>query len=89
MSRTSDLDGDTYMGYPCHRQDKNETRRAYNRLITARNINENHGTILTERYFEQFDDIAKKQMGMVGIIIKVKGLDFMKQEINRLSTNEE
>jgi len=69
--------------------DKNETRRAYNRLVTARNIYENHGDVLTGLYMEQFEETDKRQMALIGAIIKVKGLDYLRQEINRLTANEE
>lgn len=88
MSKTSDLEGDTYMGYPCHRTDKNDTRRAYNRLVTGRNISENHGDVLTGRYFDQFNKEEQNQLFVVGLIIKKKGLDYLRQQINHLSEND-
>jgi hypothetical protein len=55
--------------------DRNPTRRAYNRLITARNLNEIGGSVQAERYLSQFKGEDMKDLVKMAGIIRKSGLE--------------
>lgn len=61
--------------YPLHNEDKSVVRRAYNRFVTARNIYENHGRVMCERYMQQFDDKGRGELATIMFMAKKEGIE--------------
>jgi hypothetical protein len=76
MTKTSD-----FTAYPTFSDDANVSRRAYNRVVTARNIFEAHGTVVCEKYLNQFPENEKQEFMIMSVAIKSQGLEEVKRKI--------
>lgn len=64
-----------FQGYPLHTDVKNAQLKAYNRCMTARNILENHGRVLFDRYIKNFVEKDKMEFMTMATFINVKGIE--------------
>lgn len=76
------LDSYVWNTFPVFNTDKNEFRKAYNRLIISRNISESLGLDAVEDYLKQFTEADKGKMLIMGAFIKKNGVDEAIKTIN-------
>lgn len=62
---------------------ENTTLRIWNRTVTATNIMEDHGDEEAESYLSQFSEDEQKQMVGMLMLIKKRGMESVRSEINR------
>ena len=68
---------------------KDTTLRAYNRVAMAYNLREDFSVGVMEEYFNMFDEDSKKQMLVIILAIKAKGLDEVKKEVMKQTVLED
>jgi len=57
--------------------------RVFNRVVYMNNLFNDFGRESTQDYIEMFDEGEKRQMYMIGILIKEKGLDAVRHQVTK------
>lgn len=57
--------------------------RVYNRVVMLNNLMNDSGKLAAEAYVSIFSEAEKKQMYIVNLTIKQKGLDFVRKEVTK------
>jgi len=62
---------------------KNNSHRAWNRLLTISNLKEKGRTRDAANYLDKLDETGRAGVGLMLLAIKNKGLETVKAELNR------
>lgn len=74
--------------YSVYDEIENATLRLWNRTVTATNIMEDHGEEDAVEYLNQFDEDEQKRMFGMLMLIKKKGMEQVRAEVNRRVAND-
>lgn len=64
-----------FMGYSLFRDVTPAAVAAFNRTITARNIMEDHGKVMSTKYMETFNEAERLSIGLMSVAISQMGED--------------
>lgn len=68
--------------YPLFYEDKNPLRQAYNRVTTAKNILESHGSVMCKSYLSNFKDKEAAQLFTMAVFIKKSGVEEASRQVH-------
>ena len=73
VEKEKNLMSEEFLGYPTFDEVMDDKVRAYNRVVTARNINESHGSVLCKKYLEYFPKDERISITAMAMYIKQYG----------------
>lgn len=70
-----------YKAYNTFDEIKNYKLRAFNRMVTAKNIAKDAGKAIAEQYLKQFSEQHKKEISAVMWAVKINGIESVRKEV--------